>query len=318
MSETKVLVTCPPMLGIMDSLMPRFSGAGVEVHCPEVIQTLSEEALLSLVPQFDGWIIGDDPATARVFEAGRKGNLRAAVKWGIGVDNVDFQAARDNGIAVKNTPFMFGREVADLAMSYVTALARETFLIDREVRAGRWPKPRGISLKDKIVGLVGYGDIGKNIARRALAAEMRVIVYDPAVPIGGIADGCVAAAWPERLSECDFIVLACSLTPKSRHILNTNALSAAKRGVRVVNVARGPLIDEEALIEALQSGKVRSAALDVMEVEPLPMGSPLRAFERCIFGSHNGSNTTEAVHAASERAIALLFDMLTLRNAASN
>ena len=303
------------MLRVMDVFRLRFQEHGVDVHCPEVVQTLSEDALLDLVPQFDGWIAGDDMATRKVFEAGRAGRLKALVKWGIGTDNIDFDAAKDFGIPVKNTPFQFGREVADVAMGYITGLARETFLIDRAVRAGGWPKPRGISLKDKKVGLVGYGDIGTNIAKRALAAEMNVVVYDPAVPVGVVGDGCEAKAWPQGLSECDFIVLACALTPQNRHMLNADTLSKAKPGVRVVNVARGPLIDEVALIEALQSGKVYSAALDVMEVEPLPMKSTLRSLDRCVFGSHNGSNTTEAVQAASERAINLLFEMLSIDKA---
>lgn len=314
----RVLVTCPPMLGMMERFKPKFRERGIEVHCPDVVQTLSEQALLELVPQFDGWIIGDDPATRRVFEAGRKGRLKAAVKWGIGVDNVDFAAAQNCGIAVKNTPYMFGREVADVAMSYITALARETFYIDREVRAARWPKPRGISLKDKVVGLVGFGDIGKNIARRARAADMRVIVYDPAVTASSVEEGCKVAKWPGQIDECDFIAFACALTNENRHMLNAEALSKSKPGVRIVNVARGPLIDEAALIEALQCGKVHSVALDVMEVEPLPTESPLRGFERCIFGSHNGSNTNEAVQAASERAMELMFEMLSPTSAKHN
>jgi D-3-phosphoglycerate dehydrogenase len=294
----------------MDSFASKFQEKNVQVHCPDVVQTLSEESLLSLVPKFDGWIVGDDPATRRIFEAGHNGRLRAVVKWGIGIDNIDLRAARDHGIPVQNTPFMFGREVADVAMSYITALARDTFFIDRWVRAGRWPKPCGISLKDKTVGLIGYGDIGKNIAKRAIAAEMRVVVYDPAVKVGFISAGCETDVWPSRLGDCDFIVLACSLTPENRYLLNVDTFSAAKNGVRVINVARGPLIDESALIEALESGKVHSAALDVMEVEPLPQDSKLRQFEKCILGSHNASNTSEAVRAASVRAIQVLFELL--------
>ena len=134
---------------------------------------------MELVPQYDGWILGDDPATFRVFEAGRQGRLRGVVKWGVGVDNVDFQAAATFGIPVGHTPGMFGDEVADIAMAYVAGLARETYRIDRDVRGGGWPKPRGISLAGKIVALVGFGNIGRSIARRLIAAKMRVIAYDP-------------------------------------------------------------------------------------------------------------------------------------------
>ena len=112
----KILVTCPPMLGMMEELRHYFQQKNVDVHCPDVVQTLSEDELCTLVPEYDGWIIGDDPATRRVFEAGRLGKLKAAVKWGIGVDNVDFQACEELGIPITNTPMMFGREVADVAM----------------------------------------------------------------------------------------------------------------------------------------------------------------------------------------------------------
>jgi len=249
-----------------------------------------------------------------VLTAGTRGRLKAAVKWGIGIDNVDFAAAKELGLPITNTPFMFGREVADVAMGYVVALARETFLIDREVRAGRWPKPVGISLADRIGAIAGFGDIGRNVARRMLAADMKVIVYDPLFkPAEGLA-AVERRTWPEGIGAADFLVLACALTADNRHMVNEAVLAQSKRGLRVVNVARGPLIDERALENALASGQVHSTALDVMETEPLPADSVLRGYERCIFGSHNSSNTVDAVIRASDRAIDLLFGMLDGRN----
>jgi D-3-phosphoglycerate dehydrogenase len=308
----KILVTCPPMLRAMDHYRARFTEKGIEVVMPEVVQVLTEDELVALVPQFDGWVIGDDPATRRVFTAAKAGRLRAAVKWGVGTDNVDFDACADLGIAIAHTPSAFGREVADVAMSYVTALARETFLIDRGVRQGGWPKPAGISLAGKTVGLVGFGDIGRQIARRLIAAEMKVIVYDPRFqPQRGL-DQVEPSRWPDRLDEADFLILCCALTAENRHILNTDTLARTKRGVRLVNVARGPLIDETALLAGLETGQVHSVALDVYEVEPLPVGSALRRFERCVFGSHNSSNTVEAVVRTSHQAIDLLFDFLNI------
>lgn len=301
-STTKrVLVTCPPMLrmirdGGLDALM---ASTGWDFECPEIVQTLSESALMEKLPAFDGWIIGDDPASQRVLDAGKAGRLSAIVKWGVGVDNVDFAAAKALGLPVANTPGMFGHEVADIAMGYVIALARETFAIDRGVRQGAWPKPCGISLAGRTVGTIGFGDIGRNFARRAEAADMRVIAYDPALKTD-------VAVWPDRIEACDFLVFCCALTPKNRHMLNAETLARAKLGVRVVNVARGPLIETKALVDALSSGRVHSAALDVLETEPLPSVSPLRDFDRVIFGSHNASNTWDAVYATSERAVRIL------------
>ncbi len=309
----KVLVTCPPMLGMIDTFRPIFDKYNIEVTAPKVVQTLSVEELKAIVPEHDGWIIGDDPATVEVFTAGKAGNLKAAVKWGIGVDNVDFDACEKLGIPIINTPDMFGAEVADIAMGYVTALARETYEIDRAVREGNWPKPRGISLTGKTVALVGYGDIGKSAAKRMLAADMKVIAYDPVAKNSPELSNVKRAVWPDRLEEADFIVVTCSLTESSKHMINTEALGKAKQNVRVVNVGRGPVIDEPALIDALKSKKVYSAALDVFEVEPLPMDSYLRSHPHCIFGSHNASNTSDAVVRTSEIAIDKLTGFLGVR-----
>lgn len=304
----RVLVTCPPMLGMRHQFLPIFDSYGVEAVCADVVQTMSEEELISVVPGFDGWIIGDDPATRKVFEAGKLGRLKAAVKWGVGVDNVDFSACADLGIPIANTPHMFGAEVADVAVGYVIALARETFFIDREIRKGGWPKNRGISLAGKTVGLVGYGDIGKNTASRLQALGMNVVVYDPGlVEAQGEAK---IAVWPELVHQCDFLLFTCSLNSKNRHMLNAQVLGVCKRGVRIVNVARGPLIDEKALCEALKSGQAHSAALDVFETEPLPMASYLRDHPLCILGSHNGSNTADAVERTNIIAIQKLMEFL--------
>lgn len=311
----RVLVTCPPMLGMIDAFRPHFESRGVEVVPAKVVQTLSQDELCELLPLFDGWIIGDDPATRRVFEAGKAGKLKAAVKWGIGVDNVDFSACKDLGIPITNCPNMFGGEVADVGMSYLAALARETFTIDRGVREGRWPKPRGLSLAGRTLGLIGLGDIGRNLARRALAADMKVIAYDPFYG-GELAAGIERAAWPQRVDEADFLAFTCALTAANTHMLNAEVLRLCKDGVRITNVARGPLIDEQALTAALATGKVHSVALDVFEVEPLPMDSPLRGLPNTIFGSHNGSNTVDGVVRCSEFAIDTLLGFLGVKAAA--
>ena len=310
MALHQVLVTCPPMLGMIKSFKDTAHDMNLELVPAQVTQTLSEEELIKILPEYDGWIIGDDPATQRVFKAGHRGRLKAAVKWGIGVDNVDFKACEALGIPITNTPGMFGGEVADIAVGYVIALARHTVEIDRGIRSGTWPKPRGLSLAGRTVAIVGYGDIGRNTARRLLAADMRVIAYDPYVDENSLEDGISLAKWPERIKEADFVVVNCALTPSSHHLLNAEAFSAMKPGVRIVNVGRGPVIDEGALIMALTSAQVHSAALDVFEEEPLPSKSPLRSHQRCIFGSHNASNTEDGVIRTSKKAIQFLAKFL--------
>jgi len=309
----KVLVTCPPMLGMIDSFRHIFEEKGIELSAPNVVQTLSVKELKEIVPQHDGWIIGDDPATREVFEAGSAGKLKAAVKWGIGVDNVDFDACKDLNIPIINTPDMFGREVADIAVGYVIALARETFEIDRAVRDGEWIKPRGISLSGKKVALVGFGDIGQSTAKRLLALDMDIVAYDPFADDNPDLPEVAREVWPSRIEEADFIVVTCSLTKSSYHMVDADVFRQAKDGVRVVNVGRGPIVDETSLEEALRSGKVYSAALDVFEVEPLPMGVYLRTHPHCIFGSHNASNTADAVERTSHIAIDKLFNFLNIK-----
>lgn len=305
----KILVTCPPMLGMRDQFLPIVEKYGVEATCADVVQTLSEEELIKILPEYDGWIIGDDPATKEVFEAGKKGKLKAAVKWGIGVDNVDFEACRALNIPIINTPDMFGGEVADVGIGYLIALARETFFIDREIRKGNWPKNRGISIAGKTVGLVGYGDIGRSAGLRMRALGMNVIAFDPGKS-SILDEGITLASWPENIEQCDFILFTCSLNSKNQHMLNSDLLSRCKNGVRIINVARGPLIDEQALCNALRLEKVHSVALDVFEVEPLPMNSYLREHPLCIFGSHNGSNTSDAVEKTNVKAIEKLMEFL--------
>jgi D-3-phosphoglycerate dehydrogenase len=175
-----------------------------------------------------------------------------------------------------------------------------------------------MSLAGKRVGLVGFGDIGRAVAKRLLSSEMLVTAYDPGVEGDGGIVGVERAAWPARVGEADFLVFTCALNAYNRHMLNGEVLAAVKPGVMVVNVARGPLIDEDALIAALQSGRVAAAGLDVFEVEPLPHSSVLRGMPQCILGSHNGSNTRDAVRRASHIAMDRVFDFLEQRSASTS
>ncbi len=303
MAKPRVLVTCPPMLGLFDEFRSDFEAGGLEGVPAQTTQVLSEDELIQQLPEYDAWIIGDDPASRRVLEGTKGGKLRAAVKWGVGVDNVDFEAFKDHGIPVENTPGVFGGEVADVALTYTLGLARETYRIDREIRLNNgWPKPSGISMAGRTVALVGFGDIGRQTAKRILACGSKVIAYDPYFKS---ADGIEveSAEWPNRLDEADFLIFTCPLTPDTRGMFNHDILAKLKLGVRVVNVARGPVIEEAALLKGLRDGTVYSAALDVFEVEPLAPDSPLRTFDQCIFGSHNGSNSADAVRRVSRIAI---------------
>lgn len=300
----KVLVTCPPMIEQIHTLKDYAASKGLSLQAANVIQTLTEEELIDIVPQYDGWIIGDDPATRTVFQAGKNGSLTAAVKWGIGIDNVDFKACEEFSIPIINTPNMFGGEVADVAIGYLVGLARQLFYIDREIRVNnQWPKPAGMSISGKHIGVVGFGDIGFQVAKRLGGFDVKVTAYDPGVEGNGGLDYVSRLPWCEGLGELDFLIFTCSLNERNHHMLNHGSITLLKKGSFVINVARGPLINEVDLLAALKSGHITAAALDVFEQEPLPVDSELRNFPNCIFGSHNSSNTIEAVHRASIEAI---------------
>jgi len=292
------------MLGMFEEFLEPAKALDIELVAAKTTQILTEDELIELLPHYDGWIIGDDPATKQVFEAGITGKLKAAVKWGIGVDNVDFAACKELNIPIINTPNMFGGEVADVAISFLLGLARETFFIDRDIRNNiGWPKPAGMSVAGKTVGVVGFGDIGKSTVKRLSGFDVNAVVYDPGIEGDQGFDFVSRKNFPDGLEELDFIIFTCALNKHNFHMLDEQAIAKLKAGAKVINVARGPLIDEYALIAALQSGHVSAAALDVFEEEPLPKTSPLREMPQCIFGSHNGSNTKEGVRRATFEAI---------------
>jgi D-3-phosphoglycerate dehydrogenase / 2-oxoglutarate reductase len=301
----RVLITCPPMLLTLAECQERFKQENLEVVTPNVVQQLSEAELCKLVADFDGVIAGDDPFTAKVLEIGRQGRLRVLAKWGIGMDAIDLKASARLGIYTSNTPNVFGDEVADVALGYTILLARQLHKIDTAVRQGKWLKIQGSSLRGKVAGLIGIGSIGQAIARRLSVLGMPVLGYDLR-PIDAAfcqETGLRQVNLDELLRCADCIVLSCNLTRDNYHLLNERAFAAMKEGVWLVNVARGALIDEKALLSALESGKVRSAALDVFESEPLINGHPLLNYEQVIVGSHNSSNTREAVLRVNQLAI---------------
>jgi D-3-phosphoglycerate dehydrogenase len=312
-SNKKVLVTCPQMQGCIDVFRAELDRHGVEVTLPKVVQQLTEAELMDLIGGFDGMIAGDDPLTSDVLA--RAVRLRVISKWGVGTDGIDLEAARSLGIVVTNTPGAFSDEVADVVAGYLVMLARQLHRIDASVRAGGWSKPEGQTLRDKILGIIGFGSIGQAVARRGIGLGMNVTASDIA-PLAreeasGMAVTMVGQA--EVFREADFLVLCTPLTAATRHIANATTMATMRPGSYIVNVARGPLIDEPALCEALATGHIGGAALDVYECEPLPPSSQLRGFPQCVLGSHNGSNTREAVLRASAAAVGNLLQWLETR-----
>ena len=300
---TRVLVSCVQMQRELPKFEGEFAARGIELVVPEVRQQLSEAELLRIMPDIDGVIVGDDKFTSAVLEAAPR--LQILSKWGIGLDSIDQEAAARLGITVTNTPGVFADDVANVATCYILMLARGLHRVDAAVRAGTWLKVEGESLRGKVLGLVGLGSIGRATAERGRALGMAVVGSDPAEPARAAAEaaGVRTAPLEEVLAAADYLVLSCPLTPETHHLIDAGALSAMKPGAKLINVARGPIVDEPALVEALRSGRLAGAALDVFEVEPLPANSPLRELPEVILGAHNGSNAKEAVERTSRLAV---------------
>lgn len=306
----RVLITCPHLQQTIEQYRGLFAERDIEIELPHVAQQLSESELLDIIDRFDGVIAGDDEFTANVLEKG--GRLKVIAKWGIGVDAIDLEAAARLGIRVSNTPDVFADEVADVVMGYIILLARKLHLIDQSVREGGWTQIRGISLRDRTLGVIGVGSIGRAVIRRAQAAGMSLMGYDVApIPTSFVEEtGLSVVDLQKLLQTSDFISLNCNLTSANRHMLSKSEFALMQSGVYIINTSRGALIDEEALVQALREGKIAGAALDVFEQEPLPLDSPLREFDNCILGTHNSSNTSEAVMRVNEVSIRNLLDGL--------
>ncbi|MCB1495559.1 MAG: phosphoglycerate dehydrogenase [Bauldia sp.] len=310
-----LLVTCGHLMRHYQRFRTEIEGHGIQVSIPPVDgQQLDSAEMEKVIVGQRLVIAGDDIIGRPVLEAGKATGLEAIIKWGIGTDGIDKAAAAELGIAVYNTPGVFSEEVADCAAAYVVNLARGLHRMSASVWSGGWLKVEGTSLSRCTAGVIGLGGIGRATCRRLAAFGMTVIGYDPAEidPALMQREGAAQVSLDRLLADSDFIVVTCALTPESFHLLSTDAFARMKDGVRIVNVARGPIIDEPALVAALESGKVATAALDVFETEPLPMDSPLRKFDHLMFGTHNGSNTAEAVDRVNRLTVDLALDLFGL------
>ena len=289
----------PPKVLIADAISQR----GVDELCRDgaietVVKTgLSEKELVDLIPDFSGLVVrSQTKVTADVLNAGTK--LRVVGRAGVGVDNVDVETATRRGIIVLNAPGGNTISTAEHAFSLLLSAARKIPQADANVRSKNWDKKNfeGVELYNKTLGVIGMGRIGSELSRRAIAFGMRVVAYDPYLSATRARSLQVELVdeLDDLLTSADFISLHTPLTAETRHILDAARLQRTKRGVRIINCARGGLIDENALLKALQDGHVAAAALDVFETEPLPADSPLRGALNLVLTPHLGASTAEA------------------------
>ncbi len=290
-------MTTKPKVLISDKMDPNaariFEERGCEV---DVITGETPEQLIARIGDYDGLAIrSSTKVTKAVIEAAN--NLKVVGRAGIGVDNVDIPAASAKGVVVMNTPFGNSITTAEHAIALIMALARQLPAADTQTQAGSWPKNAfmGVEVTGKTLGLIGAGNIGSIVASRALGLRMKVIAFDPFLTEDrAIELGIEKVDLDTLLARADFITLHTPLTDQTRNILSRENLEKTKKGVRIVNCARGGLIDEETLKDLLDNGHVAGAALDVFAQEPPPADHPLFGTPNFICTPHLGASTTEA------------------------
>ncbi|WP_322507735.1 phosphoglycerate dehydrogenase [Anaerolinea sp.] len=306
-----VLLSAPYMIPVVDRFRPVFAHYGLELIIPPVRERLEEAELLEYAGQFDGAICGDDRFTARVIERCLP-RLKVISKWGTGIDSIDRQAAQRLGVQVRNTPNAFTLPVSDSVMGYILAFARQIPWMDRAVKSGVWAKLPGYSLSERTLGVVGVGNIGKAVIRRARAFGMKILGNDivPIAPDFILENGVEMTSLHDLLERSDFVSLNADLNPTSYHLINAETLAHMKPTAVLINTARGPLVDEPALIRALEEKRIAGAALDVFEIEPLPEDSPLRRMENVLLAAHNSNSSPAAWERVHWNTIRNLLDGL--------
>ncbi|GAB4399693.1 MAG: phosphoglycerate dehydrogenase [Anaerolineales bacterium] len=290
-----VLMTAPYMIPFLDRFRPVLAEYGIDLIVPDVEERMEEEDILKYAGQFDGTICGDDRYTARVIEACLP-RLKVISKWGTGVDSIDAEACSRFGVKLGRTPNAFTTPVADTVLGYMLAFARRGPWMDAAMKRGEWEKIPGKALSECTLGVIGVGNIGKAVTRRAKAFGMKVYGTD-IIEIDHVfvsESGIEMTTLDFLLSNSDFVSINCDLNSTSHHLINANTLSKMKSTAVLINTARGPIVDEKALVAALSSGQVGGAALDVFEFEPLPLDSPLLKMDNVMLAPHNSNSSPTA------------------------
>ena len=290
----KVLVTAPYMLPILDRFAGFFAENGIQAVAAEVNERMEEDDLLPLVGDVHGAICGDDRFTARVMDAAPL--LKVISKWGTGIDSIDKEEAGKRGIRVCRTLDAFTEPVADSVLGYILSFARRLPWMDAQMKAGIWDKIPGRALNECVIGVIGVGATGSGALRRARAFGAELLGND----IRDVHPGHVKALGVEMtslddlLERADFVSVHCDLNPTSHHLMSAPQFKTMKNTAVMLNLARGPVVDEKALVQALQSGEIAGAVLDVFEHEPLPKDSPLLNMDNVMVAPHNSNSSPKA------------------------
>ena len=306
----KILITAPYMQMVIDRFRSIFDEKGVELVIAPFQERFEQEQLLELVGDIDGVICGDDRFTEKVLKVAPK--LKVLSKWGTGIDSIDQVACKKFGVEVRNTPNAFSIPVADTVLGYILNFARQLPWMDRAMRKGQWNKSLNVSLSESTIGVIGVGNVGKEVVKRAVAFGGRVLGNDTAeIPADFISKtGLEMVSKEELLKEADFISVNCDLNETSFHLISDDEFKLMKPTAVLVNAARGPIVDESALIKTLQAKEIGGAAMDVFEIEPLSGDSPLLKMDNVMVAPHNSNSSVKAWEYVHQNTIDNLFEVL--------
>ena len=306
-----ILLSAPYMIPFLDRFRPVLENFGLELLLPEVEERLEEAELLEYAGKYDGVICGDDRYTRRVIEASIP-RLKVISKWGTGVDSIDKEACDEFDVMIGNTPNAFTEPVADSVFGYMLTFARQHPWMDREMKKGVWKKIPGKALRECTLGIIGIGNIGSALVKRAQPFGIKVLGNDirEIDPVFVKTYDLEMVNLEELLSRADFVSVNCDLNQTSRHLIETRAFSLMKPDAVLINTARGPIVEEEALVTALAEGLIAGAAMDVYEYEPLPGDSQLRDFSQVLLAPHNANSSPQAWEKVHWNTIKNLLDGL--------
>jgi D-3-phosphoglycerate dehydrogenase len=293
----------------VERFRPVFNHYGIRLIIPDVQERMEEDDILEYAGQFDGVISGDDRYSARVIEACLP-RLKVISKWGTGIDSIDAAACAQHNIKVGRTLNAFTNPVADTVLGYILAFARQQPWMDKAMKAGVWEKIPGRSLGECTIGVIGIGRIGKAVIRRASAFGMTllgndIIEVDPHFVNDHRLE---ITSLDELLARADFVSMNTDLNPTSYHLMNVKTLDLMRDNAVLINTSRGAVVDEAALITALENKKLGGAALDVFEKEPLPDSSPLRKIDNVMLAPHNSNSSPTAWERIHWKTIQNLLD----------
>ena len=306
----KVLISAPYLQNDFIQFEEELIQKGIDFDVYPVNERMEEYELLPLISKYHGVICGDDRFTAKVLD--KAANLKAIVKWGTGIDSIDKKYAESKGIAVRNTLDAFSQPVSESVIAYILAFSRRIIESDQVMKTGGWEKTFGFTLSEQTIGIIGFGNIGKTVARKLLPFNSKLLVTDIlSIDENILKDlNCEQVDLEVLLNNADYISVNCDLNKSSKHLICEKTLTQMKSNAYLMNTARGPIVKESDLIKALELGTIAGAALDVFEDEPLSKTSPLRKMNNVLLSSHDVNASPAAWNYVHRNSLNMLYQEL--------